>query len=87
MATPTPWQIAAAKPQSVRKRTIYARDPYNQPWTSVNRGDDGQPVRVPACGPAAAGAVPPLKELQAARVEVTVTGTNVEYGNNRGEPA
>lgn len=87
MATPTPWQIAAAKPVEVRKRTVYARDPYNNPWTSANPGDDGQPVRVPACGPAAAGAVPPLKELQVARVDVTQTGTNVEYGNNLGQGA
>jgi hypothetical protein len=87
MATSTPWQIAAAKPPQVRKRTIYARDPYNMPWTSANPGDDGQPVRVPACGPAAAGAVPPLKELQVASVEVTLAGTNTEYGNNLGQPA
>lgn len=83
MATPTPWQLTRPSLPTVRKREVFAYDPYNFGSTSTTQGTDSPAVRIPATGPHAAGAVPPTKWPSVITVEVVITGSiGPEYGVN-----
>lgn len=89
MAEPTPWQSAARKPATVRRREVYARDLYNFSGVSVSQGTNNPEVRIPSMGPAAAGAAPyPTLFPTVVATVVTITGSiGPEYGVNSHQPS
>lgn len=83
----TPWQVAARKAATVRVTPVYRRDPYN--FSSVTTSNGTNPrVTIPATGPHAAGAPPPVSARTVIDYTVTTTGTETwpGYGNNLGTP-
>jgi hypothetical protein len=89
MATPTPWQVAAAgrRPPPARRIEHYVRDPYNFSHLTVSNGTNPQ-LRIPPTGPNSAGAPPPTSAPTIESVEIIVYGTNpnATYGVNTGTP-
>lgn len=83
MATPTPWQIAAHKAPTVKRKPVYGYQPYDFSHITTSNGTNPR-VTIPATGPHAIGATPPTDRRQIVAVEITVVGTNAsdEYGNN-----
>lgn len=87
MAEMTPWQVAGRKTQTVKRVPVYARDPYNFSSVSASSGTNHPRVCIPATGPNAIGAPPPVSVRTVESYIVTVTGTNAsDYGNNLHTP-
>ena len=83
MATPVPWQFANAKPPTIKKVQVYARDLYNFTYRSTTQGTNNPVVPIPSMGPHAAGAIPPSMFPQVIATQITVCGTNTAgYGAN-----
>jgi hypothetical protein len=75
MAENTPWQLAAKKPATYTKKSVYRYDPYNFDHMSVSNGTNSVVV-IPMTGPHAAGAVPPNSFQQNVSVTIVASGTN-----------